>query len=127
MNTKANMHGWCPDCRRTLSVAGWTHADRRILICGDCDRDMELIQPSAGSGAPEGDEAESSGTTQEILIIMEGALIQEIDGIPPGIVVRVRDYDVHGVDEDRLQRDGDGRRYIESVWANEESCDPPGE
>jgi hypothetical protein len=114
MNTEPKTHWRCPDCGRTLSTEDWTYADladRGIPICGDCDRDMELIQP-----APE--------ATQEILVIMEGALIQEIDGIPPGIVVRVKDYDVDGVDEDRLQQDEDGRRYIESVWAHEDSCGP---
>jgi hypothetical protein len=175
MNTEPKTHWRCPDCGHTLSTADWTYADladRGIPICGDCDRDMELIQPSADSGAAKGpsnawiivdtddrsvvshiydnyeecvsdanamdnslivglalpdraaiEEEAPSEATQEILIVMEGALIQEIDGIPPGIVVRVKDYDVDGVDEDRLQQDKDGRRYIESVWAHEDSCD----
>jgi hypothetical protein len=181
MNTKANVYWRCPGCGRTLSAADWTYADladRGIPICGDCDRDMELIQPPDGSGepkqpsnawiivdtddrsvlpriyddyeecvsdanamdnslivglvlpdraTPDEEEPEPSETTREILIIMEGALIQEIDGIPSGIVVRVQDYDVDGVDEGRLQRDEDGRRYIESVWGHEDSCDPPDE
>ena len=39
----------CPDCDRTLSIGDWTYADLAdsgIPICGDCDRDMELQQPS---------------------------------------------------------------------------------
>lgn len=129
MNTEPNTHWRCPGCGRTLSVADWTYADladRGIPICGDCDRDMELIQSPGDSDVPE-DEKERSETTTEILVVVEGGLIQEIYGIPPGVVIRVKDYDVDGVEEDRLQRDRDGRRYIESVWANEESCDPPDE
>ena len=46
----------CRDCGRTLSTADWTYADladRGIPVCGDCDSDMELIQPSDGSGKPQ--------------------------------------------------------------------------
>jgi hypothetical protein len=179
MNTEPKMQWRCPGCGRTLSTADWTYADladRGIPICGDCDRDMELLQPSGDSGGPEKpsnawiivdtddrsvvshiydnyeecvsdanamddsliiglvlpdraapEEEEPSEATKEILVIMEGALIQEIDGVPPGIVVRVKDYDVDGVDEDRLQQDEDGRRYIESLWTHEDSSGPADE
>ena len=59
---------------------------------------------------------------QEILVIVEGGLVQEIYGIPPDVVVRVKDYDVDSCDEADLQRDRDGERYCESIWTAEESC-----
>jgi len=58
----------------------------------------------------------------EILIVIEGGLIREVYGIPPGVVVRVKDYDVDGADEADLKRDRDGGRYCESVWTHEDSC-----
>ena len=58
----------------------------------------------------------------EILIVTEGGLIREVYGIPPGVVVRVKDYDVDCCDEDELQQDPDGERYCESVWTHEDSC-----
>ncbi len=39
---------------RALSIAGWTYADladRGIPVCGECDRDMELIHPASGTGS----------------------------------------------------------------------------
>ena len=62
--------------------------------------------------------------SQEILIIMKGGLIQEIYGIPPDVVIRIKDYDVDGCDEERLQRDRDGDPNCESVWDHEDSCGP---
>ena len=67
--------------------------------------------------------------TEEILIIVEGGVIQEIYGIPPDIVVRVKDYDVDGCDPARLKQDRDGERFFEGVWTHEDSCpadEPPG-
>jgi len=39
----------------------------------------------------------------EIFIRLEGGLVQEVVGAPPGIEVSVLDYDVEGEDEDRLE------------------------
>jgi len=65
---------------------------------------------------------------REILIVIQGGLIQEVYGIPPGLVVRVKDYDVDGCDEAHLKQDRDGERFRESVWSHEDSCpsDDPG-
>ncbi len=61
---------------------------------------------------------------EEILIVIEGGLVQEVYGIPPDVVVRVKDYDIEGYDEAQLQKDRDGQSYFESVWTHEGSCGP---
>ena len=48
-----------------------------------------------------------------IIIDVEGGLIQEIHNIPDNIEIIVRDYDVEGVEEDRIKIDEDKREYIE--------------
>ncbi len=48
-----------------------------------------------------------------IIIDVEGGLIQEIHNKPDDIEIIVRDYDVEGVEEDRIKIDEDKRKYIE--------------
>lgn len=48
-----------------------------------------------------------------IIIDVEGGLIQEIHDIPDNIEIIVRDYDVEGVEEDKIKTDEDKREYIE--------------
>ncbi len=61
---------------------------------------------------------------EEILIVIEGGLVQEVYGILPGVVVRVKDYDVEGFEDAHLKHDQDGEPYRESVWTHEDSCGP---
>lgn len=56
----------------------------------------------------------------EILIVVEGGLIQGIYGIPRSVVIRVRDYDVEGCDEFDLARDRHGKAYCESSWTHDD-------
>jgi hypothetical protein len=50
-----------------------------------------------------------------IRITIEGGVIQNIDDIPPGVQVIVRDYDVDG-SEDDLGQDDNGDKFVESTW-----------
>lgn len=61
---------------------------------------------------------------QEILVVVEGGVVQEIYGIPSDVVVRVKDCDVDPRDDPDLPRDRDGEPYCESVWTAENSCGP---
>jgi hypothetical protein len=61
----------------------------------------------------------------EIVISMEGGLIQDIDGSPHDVIIRARDYDVEGADESELSRDADGDPYYETVWTCEDACQVP--
>lgn len=56
---------------------------------------------------------------RRIEIRLEGGLITEIKGIPRGVVVEVRDYDIEGtVEEDSpdLLTDDDGNQYLSSEF-----------
>ena len=63
---------------------------------------------------------------EEIVIVVDGGVVQEVYNIPPHVTVRVKDYDVDGCDEADLQRDRDGELYCEAVWTHEDSCPPNG-
>ena len=54
----------------------------------------------------------------DVIITLEGGFIQDVQ-LPIGIRLIVRDYDVEGVPEDELQRDGNGRPYVEAIWPAE--------
>jgi hypothetical protein len=51
-----------------------------------------------------------------IVITVQGGLIQQINGIPHGTRVLVRDYDVESTDPSDLANDPDGDPCIESLW-----------
>jgi len=60
-----------------------------------------------------------SNMERRIEIRLEGGLITEIKGIPRGVVVEVRDYDIEGtVEEDSpdLLTDDDGNQYLSSEF-----------
>lgn len=46
----------------------------------------------------------------DIIITVEGGVIQDVQGIPPGVRVIVRDYDIEGMD------DVGEEEYVESVY-----------
>jgi hypothetical protein len=39
----------------------------------------------------------------EIFVIMDGGLVHEIVNLPPNIIVTVLDYDIEGVEKERLE------------------------
>jgi len=57
---------------------------------------------------------------KKIVISVEGGVVQSIDGIPEDVVVVVRDFDVDGVDEADLTKDGRGDACVESAWEKED-------
>lgn len=52
----------------------------------------------------------------DIIVELNGGLIQDVSGLPKGWNIVVRDYDVEGADEDDLETDEDGEYYSESWW-----------
>lgn len=50
-----------------------------------------------------------------VTITVEGGVVQDVE-VPPGVRVIVKDYDVEGMDEDRMTKDEDGNEYVESVY-----------
>lgn len=56
---------------------------------------------------------------KEVVMTVLGGVVDGV-AIPPGIVVKVRDYDVEGCDEDKLMQDKEGNRYIEAVFTEDD-------
>lgn len=51
----------------------------------------------------------------EIIVEIRGGHVR-VERVPPGIVVCVRDYDVDGIEEERLVRDDLGVPCVERVY-----------
>lgn len=58
--------------------------------------------------------AECSGGT--ITITMEGGLIQEIEGIPPGVQVVVNDFDTELDQDDSRLTEINGQMAYQTIW-----------
>lgn len=54
-----------------------------------------------------------------IVVTVERGLVQDVDGIPPGTVIEVHDYDTDGNDGDRGRKDKDGRDFHLGSWVKE--------
>ena len=52
--------------------------------------------------------------SNQVIITIRGG-VAELASKPTNIEVIFRDYDVQGVEEERLQRDADGNLYLECV------------
>lgn len=58
-----------------------------------------------------------------IVITVEGGVIQDVEGIPPGVTVRVLDFDTEGCDEDTMNIVNDkGERAIVSEYSKPANC-----
>lgn len=51
----------------------------------------------------------------KIIITVDGGIIQEIEGIPPGIEIEVRDFDTEGSDDPRIE-EFNGERAFVTIW-----------
>jgi len=58
----------------------------------------------------------SIDVVEAVTVILRRGQIQDIQNIPEGGVIRVRDYDIHGVPDERTKQDENGDYYVESVW-----------
>ena len=63
-----------------------------------------------------------SGTL--ITVTVEGGVVQAIDGIPPGMTVRVLDFDTDGAEEESLTALPNGEKACVSEWSGKA---PPSE
>lgn len=52
----------------------------------------------------------------EIIVYVRGGVVQDVSGVPKGIVVKVYDYDVDGISVDELDRDENGTGCIIGHW-----------
>jgi hypothetical protein len=58
---------------------------------------------------------------QTITITLRGGVIQDITGIPDNVRIRVLDFDIDGVDEDKLIRLPDNIKALEEIWTKSNS------
>jgi len=55
--------------------------------------------------------------TQEIFVVMEGGVVHEIVNPPPNIHVTVLDYDIEGVEKERIEVSPvDGEACVINKW-----------
>lgn len=55
----------------------------------------------------------------EILVHLRGGLIAEIQGIPPGILIRVHDYDPCDTTGPNIVKSANGRTVYENIYSVE--------
>jgi hypothetical protein len=56
---------------------------------------------------------------QTITISLKSGLVQDVEGIPDNVKVRVLDFDVDGADVNRLIRLPDNSKALEKIWTNQ--------
>ena len=69
--------------------------------------------------APEGIDDPASESGHVITVTLEGGVIQGIQGVPPGVTVRVLDHDVEGVEPERLRSVVGGEQALVTDWRPE--------
>lgn len=77
------------------------------------EKDIESMKMNSPENVYEAVEVEAE--PEKIIITMDGGLIQEIEGIPPGITIEVRDFDTEGSEDDRIV-EIDGERAFVTIW-----------
>jgi hypothetical protein len=53
-----------------------------------------------------------------VRVTVKGGVIQWVE-VPEGVTVIVHDYDVDGSQDDLLQQDDHGDKFMESIWEHE--------
>ena len=56
------------------------------------------------------------GKPKPLTVTMQGGLVADVDGIPPGLRVRVLELDVEGMAKEDLVTLSDGTQAIENIW-----------
>jgi hypothetical protein len=54
-----------------------------------------------------------------ITVTLEGGIVQAIDGIPPGVIIRILDFDIEGAQENAVTTLPDGSKACVSQWGPE--------
>ena len=50
-----------------------------------------------------------------VKVYVHGGVVQNVD-VPIGVVVEIYDYDVDEEDNEHVQKDDEGCRYVKSTW-----------
>lgn len=54
---------------------------------------------------------------REIVVSVNGGLVEDIDNLRDGVVVEVHDFDIEGANGE-TRRSSDGREYVLTGWAS---------
>ena len=97
----------CSEHGKTITVDPSFSANSGLPICAECGNDLsyhgtEILRDCKNITRP----------AKPVIINVRGG-VAELLSKPTNITVRVRDYDVQGVEEERLQRDAQGNSYLE--------------
>jgi len=52
----------------------------------------------------------------KIIITVDGGIIENIENVPEGVVVEVRDFDTEGIDDDSKISVIDGKEAVVTLW-----------
>jgi len=101
-----------------------TQDDERVFL----DEEGEEYLESELHLVPQEEEGEEPPTSDQshivITVTVEGGVVQAIDGIPPGMTVRVLDFDTDGAEEESLTALPNGEKACVSEWSGKA---PPSE
>ena len=93
-----------------------TQDDERVFL----DEEGEEYLESELHLVPQEEEGEEPPTSDQshivITVTVEGGVVQAIDGIPPGMTVRVLDFDTDGAEEESLTALPNGEKACVSEW-----------
>jgi len=67
--------------------------------------------------------AEPMSETTTITVSIRGGVAADVQGIPPGAVVEVLDYDIEGFEDDLLESDDVGIPCHRSIWRDDAEQD----
>jgi hypothetical protein len=99
-----------------------TRDDERIFLDEEghefLESELRLV-PAENAGVPEASAPDSPAAPKLITITIEGGVIHGIEGIPPGLTVRVLDFDIEGVEPGRITTTASGEKACVSDWESE--------
>lgn len=58
---------------------------------------------------------EPATSARHVVVCVESGTVSQVT-TPPDVLVEVRDYDVDGIEDERLHRDETGRRHTRASW-----------
>lgn len=102
--------------------------DRPFMVVSDIAEEvtqnvMGIIEQSTQGACEHCRKPENSpicaSARKEVVVTVTGG-VAYVEEIPPGIIVKIRDYDIEGCDEDKLMQDKEGNRYIEAVLTEDD-------
>ncbi len=54
----------------------------------------------------------------KIVVVMDGGLVQGVHGVPTGVEIEVRDFDIEGTHLE-IHRTPDGEEYVRTIWTDD--------